>query len=262
LPRDPSLTNPRAKLSRAGEHLDALHNDLAAYSERQPHSLGINGEIDHGWKLLRFSITEQPPIRLGLLLGDFIHNLRSALDNLVCQLALLGGAESCNTTQFPICDTPELFTEARERGRLAGVRPEHVASIERFQPYQGQHMTHRALVAVRDFDNIDKHQSIHATLAALDPRPEAVRAERDRLDTEFTMEVRYIAAGKPLYDGAVVACLRGRAREPQPSVNMKIELPIRIGFGEIGLASDKLPLVLRGVELIIESFAPAFEGSS
>jgi hypothetical protein len=260
LPREPSLAHPRAKLTRAGEHLDELYKDLTAYSERDPHTLGVNGEIDHGWKLLRFGVKEEPPIRLGLLLGDFVHNLRSALDNLVCQLAYLGGATSCETTQFPICDSPERFAGAVNRGRLAGASGEHIAMIERFQPYHGQHMTHLALLAVRDFDNIDKHQAIHATLAALDPRPEAVSAKRDRLDTEFTMEVRYIAVGKPLYDGAVVAYVRARASEPQPRMNMEIELPIRVGFGEVGLASDKLPLVWKGIELIIESFAPVFEG--
>ena len=158
-----------------------------------------------------FRVKEEPPIRLGLLLGDFVHNLRSALDNLVCQLAYLGGADSCQMTQFPICDTAALFAKNLKRGRLAGLRPEHVAMIERFQPYQGQHMTHIALRAVRDFDNIDKHKAIHATLAALDPRPEAVSARRDRLDTEFTMEVQYVTVGKPLYDGATVARVRARA---------------------------------------------------
>jgi hypothetical protein len=255
---DPSLTHPRAKLDRAAEHLDALHAELRRFSEREPHAVAPDDGLDDGWKVLRFQVKEEPPIQLGLVLGDCIHNLRSALDNLVCQLAYLSRAENCDRTQFPICGTPEQFASQVARGRLGGLSDDHIAMIECLQPYDGRNTAiQNALVVVRDFDNIDKHQAIHATLAALDPRPEAARASRGRSDGRVELEVQYVTVGEPLYDGAVIARVRGRGTS-KPDMNIQVEFPVRIGFGEIGLAADKVPWVWRGIEAIVESFAPAF----
>jgi len=42
------------------------------------------------------------PERLGVLLGDWAHNLRSALDHLMWQLVILYGGTPNRRTQFPI----------------------------------------------------------------------------------------------------------------------------------------------------------------
>jgi hypothetical protein len=55
----------------------------------------------------RIHITEEPPFRLGLIFGDFLYNLRSALDNLITQLVLLAGNTPGKHNQFPILDRPD-----------------------------------------------------------------------------------------------------------------------------------------------------------
>lgn len=215
-------------------------------------------DLDDGWQVLRFRVREEPPIQLGLILGDFIHNLRSALDNLVCQLAQLSSREGCERTQFPICDSPELFAHELKRDRLAGLRGEHVAAIEGLQPFPGRDTpTQKALVAIRDFDNFDKHRAIHASLAALDPRPESLRGRRERTDSDFFLTIEYVSVGQPLYDGAVVARARG-AGSLKPEMKLEMEIPVHIAFGDVGLAAEKLPVVWKEIEGIVESFAPAF----
>jgi hypothetical protein len=260
LPREASLTDPRAKIERAAEHLDALGAELRAFSDRDPHGISADAELDKGRQVLRFREREKPPIKLGLIFGDFIHNLRSALDSLVCQLAYLNGAESCDRTQFPICGTAEQFAEQVKRRRLAGLRSDHIASIETLQPYEGRYLDAQlALVVVRDFDNIDKHQAIHAAATALDPRPEAMGAWREVPEGDIELEIEPVTVGQPLYDGAIIARVRLIGGTLKPNMGMEIEFPLRIGFGEFGLASDKLPTVWREIGGIIESFAPAFE---
>ncbi len=259
MPRKASLTDPRAKVNRAAEHLDALGAELRAFSDRDPHGISADADLDKGRQVLRFREREEPPIKLGLMFGDFIHNLRSALDNLICQLAYLNGADSCDTTQFPICGKPELFAGQVKRGRLAGLCDEHIADIDKLQPYDGRYEpVHRALVFVRDFDNIDKHQAVHAVATALDPRPEAMGAWRALPEGDIVLEIEPVTVGKPLYDGAIIArvsLVRGRLKS---DMGMEIEFPLRIGFGELGLASDKLAAIWREIGGIIESFAPAF----
>src|SRR5262245_39908203 len=76
--------------------------------------------------------------RVGLILGDAIHNLRSALDHLTFQLAVAytGGALQHEARiQFPIAATSIEFQKAQRR--LAEVSPVHVKTIESFQPYSG-----------------------------------------------------------------------------------------------------------------------------
>lgn len=256
----PSLSDPRAKLDRAGEHLDVLGAELKAFSDRDQHGIVPDDELDEGRQVLRFREREKPPVKLGLVFGDFIHNLRSALDNLACQLAYLGGAESCDKTQFPICGTPEQFAAQIKRGRLAGVSEQHIAMVERSQPYDGRATpVQLALAAIRDFDNIDKHQAIHVVATALDPRPDAVGAWRAVPEGDIELEIKPVTVGKPLYDGAILARVTLVSGTLKPNMGMEIEFPLRVGFGELGLASDKLPVIWRVVGAIIESFAPAFD---
>jgi hypothetical protein len=64
-----------------------------------------------------------PPIRLGVLLGECVFNIRSALDNLVC--GLIRTADSlapCKGTQFPICSSQEQW-ERNWQKYLKGVEP-------------------------------------------------------------------------------------------------------------------------------------------
>ena len=49
-----------------------------------------------------------PPIRFGVLLGECVFNIRSALDNLVCGLIRTADSHApCKNTQFPHLFHPE-----------------------------------------------------------------------------------------------------------------------------------------------------------
>jgi hypothetical protein len=104
---DDPLIGCRWKLQQAWRHLQAIDADIAAFLER--------GE-------------DEPPIYLGVVVGDFLHNLRCTLDHLVWQLVLLNGAEPSYRNYFPIVNTPEAFASAAGHG-LRGVAPEHQERI-------------------------------------------------------------------------------------------------------------------------------------
>lgn len=96
-----------------------------------------------------------------MLLGDYLHNVRSALDHLVCQLALLDGAPGCETTQFPITSSHGNYVSQEPRW-LRGVSPGHRADLERLQPYHaGARMNDHLLMILDEFSNVDKHRVVH-----------------------------------------------------------------------------------------------------
>ncbi|MBI4261368.1 MAG: hypothetical protein HY658_12475, partial [Actinobacteria bacterium] len=100
---------------------------------------------------------------LSLVLGDALHNYRSALDHLVFQLALMGrdGGDAPEGTQFVIRDTPEAFEKAKARGYLDGVAQQHQDMIESVQPYRSADPALHPLGLLRDLSNVDKHRIIH-----------------------------------------------------------------------------------------------------
>jgi hypothetical protein len=108
-----SLEWPRLKVERAGEHLAELHQEVERFlgsgafrSEAIPRtkkylvSKSERGRLDPasaeeedgtGLYMFRVHTAAEPPTRIGLLIGDCLHNLRSGLDHLVWQLILQSG---------------------------------------------------------------------------------------------------------------------------------------------------------------------------
>lgn len=95
---------------------------------------------------------------VSILIGEICYNLRSALDYLVYELAILDSSKRQDGTQFPIDDTPEKFSK-HKRSWLKGLNSNHVAAIEKLQPYNGADWAR----ILRDLSNPDKHRLLTAT---------------------------------------------------------------------------------------------------
>jgi hypothetical protein len=87
-----------AKLNRAVEHLDTLRREVVDRRQRETHTLTRRDYYDRvPDALVRewiVNVIEPPPLRWSTLVGDFLHNARSALDHLVWGL-------SGNTPRYP-----------------------------------------------------------------------------------------------------------------------------------------------------------------
>jgi hypothetical protein len=98
-----------------------------------------------------------------LIVGDIIHNLRSALDHIVCQLAILHGNDisCCDATYFPICICKPDFKKAEKRLQDLISAPAFTL-IEELQPYKaadrGKRPIADVLWTVHKLDIIDKHR--------------------------------------------------------------------------------------------------------
>jgi len=104
-----------------------------------PHRVTVKFEPDAGCHIARMDIREEPDPQLGVMVGEFVHNLRSCLDHIVWQLARLSNpAKVCNKNRasiyFPVCHTPEAFLK---HPTLPFVPEDARTFMRRFQPYEG-----------------------------------------------------------------------------------------------------------------------------
>ncbi len=160
---DDPLLGCRWKLQQAWRHLQSIDADVGAFLARDD---------------------VEPPAYLGVLVGDFLHNLRCVLDHLVWQLVLLNEQEPSYRHQFPITDKPGAFAGATDS--LRGVATEHQALIEQFQPYHvdGGNPSQHMLAVLRDLSNIDKHRFVHPVLVIGDGDAREVRFTELAVNTE------------------------------------------------------------------------------
>jgi hypothetical protein len=100
------------------------------------------------------------PEQIGILVGEICYNLRSSLDYLVYELAILDSGRVKDGTQFPIYDDEHRTKDfnTRTSKMLIGINPAHKALIEALQPYKDQ--TCQWLATLREISNPDKHRGL------------------------------------------------------------------------------------------------------
>ena len=101
------------RIDWAEQRLTELWAAMDAYLAHEPVDVQVE-DAGPGSYVFRGYVREQPPDELSLLVGDFIHNLRASLDNLIWEVA---GATASrpNIPSFLIRKTPEEFDRARLR---------------------------------------------------------------------------------------------------------------------------------------------------
>jgi hypothetical protein len=225
------LTGVLLKLGRANTHLEALHAEIRAYWEREPYGLRPKLDAKAGQYSLHVEIEEPAPLRWSVIVGDFIHNLRSALDHLACQLVLVSGGTNIDSAQFPI------FTREPTSGRpLAawqrmtdGMSTRIIKEVRRIQPYTaGDTAKETALGILNALSNEDKHKLLIPTVAAVARHQQGTIGLIERQDVEIIDPE--ITVGVPLNNGDEIARARIRTTGPNPQVDHQGPIPMDIAF--------------------------------
>jgi hypothetical protein len=124
---------------------------------------------------VRVRFTIPPPTEFRLIIGDCLHNLRSALDNLVYELAVQYTAPNpipehkARELAFPIVHRamkPDKF-KTKYRSRIGLLNPRVQAIIEELQPYHREDSVSHPLWKLNRLSNIDKHRVPHIASLAL-----------------------------------------------------------------------------------------------
>lgn len=155
-----------AKMARAKEHLDTLHAEAGAFFKSTKRKFDLMSNEHESW-IVHHIEDAIPPIRLGILLGECVFNMRSALDNLVCGLIRMRDSNGqCKGTQFPIFSKQELW-EKNWKSYLKGVEPAAQRIIRDLQPCYRMSAVPEddPLSMLNDLCNSDKHRAVTLTLA-------------------------------------------------------------------------------------------------
>ena len=127
-----SLSGVRAKRDRAEHHLNLIEQRIQAFVNSDPYTVSVEGHPERGFYQARLVHPKEfPSTELSLMVGDCIHNMRSALDYVAWELA--SGDISDKTTMFPICVDRDTF-DKHGRRRIGKVMPDKANLLERGRP--------------------------------------------------------------------------------------------------------------------------------
>jgi hypothetical protein len=232
-----SLTGALLRINRAREHLRDLMRQIEAFRQEQLDAINI--QLDPQTTSEPFLIQTREttiPLEWSILTGEICYNLRSALDYLIYELAILDSGKISRRTQFPIEDKRKGFAHRQKIGWLDGLNATHIAAIEILQPYSGCRWTK----LLRDLSNVDKHVRLVLKQGsfALDIFPNAERLRF--LDIQGTEK---------------------RARDPVSGkeMNVKLNLTVEIQFSDGPPVIETLKEIQSQVADTIEAFQPEFE---
>lgn len=259
----------RLKLDRAQEHLDAVDTEVrSAVESYVPTGREQSNEADQSYSHIVENVPEVDR-RWGVMLGDFLHNARSALDHLVAALVTSDRGSVHDRHQFPILGSPDDWQRkvvdpplAKGRGMLDFVAPNVVAKIAALQPYNPA-TGRQSLATLRQFSNTDKHRLIHGSVVSWGTGPS--------ISGTFTVplmfvDVRFPAPGTPLKPNTEFVRYRmgvGIRPEdffatPDLQIEVKPRIPLTVMFGLDG--SEDTPMsdfrtCMVEVREIVESLA-------
>lgn len=155
-------TSIAIKIDRAKKHLTDLQQKIQSHMVQNPIRVEREEESQTGDLVHKVRITEPIPAHWSADIGDVIHNLRSALDHLACELVRANHGTITTDTAFPISDDPTKFNAHLHR-RLKDASPAAISAVERINPYKGGNDD---LWRIHHLDIVDKHRSIVSVATA------------------------------------------------------------------------------------------------
>jgi len=287
------LADAWAKLRWAHRHFAALGPEIAAFEREATHRVAI--DFDAGQAKYTFRVKDLEPVSLewGLLLGDCIHNARTALDYLMVRLWALHTDQrpgDVGGIAFPIApvavdppthDVDKAVVAARQHFRKQTARLRCIPSlsgcvkrIEELQPFNsadptlwGAQGSPLRLSPIGILDNADKHRVPHIAWAGVNIRNNDVIGTLAGLAPETFECIAASTTWGPLVDGAVLGEVQFEA--PLPSrwlpdeAAVKHCFPLHVSTGDAhpfnGIL-EVIPRCLWSVEAVLTLFEPVFQG--
>ena len=163
-----NLAGINAKLHRAEEQINKITD--VAHKLCNDVEQGIVREVRQDLGQQVWLYPGPPPtvlVEWSVILGEILHNLRSALDHLVWQLVLANGQTPGRHNKFPIFADHDKWLQEKVKF-LKGVSIRHEAMVGHLQPYTGGislPFDVSMLKVLDELNNIEKHR--HLILAVI-----------------------------------------------------------------------------------------------
>ena len=143
------------KVERADQHIQNLDAATRQFCGTQVNGLRFEDNQESRERTYYLVNTPEVPPSISLIVGDALHNLRSALDHLAWQLVEVGGGTPGKWTSFPIADDASKYIPAFVSGKIKGARQDAIEAINLIKPYKGGADD---IWRLRELNNIDKHR--------------------------------------------------------------------------------------------------------
>lgn len=165
------------RVARANEHLEFLVEQRSIAINDNRHRITV-GHLDTQTGDYVLAQLPSLPMIWGLRIGEFTHNARSVLDNLVNALVRRRGNAPTRSTAFPICDSVGAWRRRTigNNDALLGLSNDDRALIDRLQPYHRSNpplnfVERQPLSMLRWLSNYDKHKlmPVVTVAATFDP---------------------------------------------------------------------------------------------
>jgi hypothetical protein len=234
-----------AKLDRTSEQLEGLEAKWQTFlTDEQPHAFGIHHDPKAGLYYVKFEIDKSTPLYFSVLVGEIVHNLRSALDHLANEIVERHTRKSSSKAAFPIysdeaawrrdVEDPRNALGKKRRGPLHGIPAGSDAwtYIEDAQPYKcGERAEFHPLAELSDLSNRDKHRVIHATYL-YPARGSLFDLVRWNMTAHFISGKILCEPGQRIENDTEIAWLKFDMSGPDPDVGVKRHVLFDISFGD------------------------------
>lgn len=237
------IAGPWLKWYRAKFHFEALNQMIERFYKPDSYTLYAKAYPDQG-PTLHVRNVRQPSLKVGVVVGDIVHNLRSALDHLVYELSRPpGGGESPSGTEFPIFLSGTDYKGNGPRDRSSGrykIRAAKLGTkgiIEGFQPYHRRSDPDLfSLWQLHELSTIDKHRLVHIVTSAA--KVTEVRIESSSWNIRYG---GYETFTGPLKEDSIIARFDvGKLKDVPSTVdaNLTANVQLDIAFDERGPAKS------------------------
>lgn len=289
---DHRLAGVEERLRRAHEHLTFLDKETASWEKAIDRT--VLGYFDREASEYVFYIQSgPPPPEWGILVSEFIHHTRAALEEMAWRLVEFrggtpraGGKEDPGTG-FPILDKEGMWKSKKTKAKLRGLFAEDKAIIKAAQPYhfgldllppdmrvsdedllstQATHVQFHALNLLRRMNNSDKHSVLQPALIGAAGMMQPVGEDNTFGPTgikdtgPWGLEDLFFTTRAAADNRTEVMRVRLREPGPEPHMEMKNEVSIAItlgyGFPPWGIVRDVL---WYAEEKVIKPLSEAFD---
>lgn len=242
----------RARLDRAAVDLNALVAEIGIWSDADPQPHGNRISIEDGTRLTIYGVVRKhPPLGWGLAVGDIVNDLRSALDYMAYDLAIIKDGQdpppNPSGIEFPIYLCRDRYGKVGKTGQRTGPGVSKAtrmslaaeAFVESIQPYQNGNAGNWLWI-LHELCIINKHRVIHLTPVLV----EKVSLENmggSNIDGLRLSEISF--PNNRMEDGAVIATARLAGVEVGAEVNMCVGTHTYIAIDyrtDVRLAIDTL----------------------
>lgn len=202
-PLTTDLSGVRAKIDRAKDQVVKLDAEIGVFIDGRPYEVITERNTNKGQDVYRVRVRQDPPLRFGVIVGEVIHDLRSALDHVAWQL--VPNAKRTRSTGFPVFATdwwPGQKSEAAFLRQTDGMSREARAVIERLQPNQPGKPLDKddVLYRMHEMNLTDKHRVLNVLGGATEQKHVTVGLGGGKGTVSIPWEPAW---GPPIFEGVI-----------------------------------------------------------